>query len=163
MYAFPLTSPQETTEPGVAPGRPTKPEGFDEVQSRFTRDFDFASLFGAYQFRCAFTGEDLKPAFDIDPHLATLSLLSLDAPQDLRADLLLPACQDAIYAYERGHLSVGVWFNILVDLSRIDRQLAARLNGDGKLRLPASQDYWPNQLVLKQHREAYAAALFDPD
>jgi hypothetical protein len=136
---------------------PRKRRGsFEEAQVAFEgAALGIDAIFEAYGYRCAFTGEDLKREIAIDPSGALLHLTMLET----RANEMVPACTDAIYAFERGHLSIGVEFNFLVDLARIDPELLGRLNPNGKLALPTVEALYPPSAVLKAHRDEFAEGL----
>src|SRR4051794_17296374 len=103
-------------EPRLAKTPHKRRGSFEEAQAAFQgQALGIEAIFEAYGHRCAFTGEDLRREIAIDPEGSLLHL----PPLDPRPNELVPACNDAIFAYERGHLSIGAEFNFLVDLSRI--------------------------------------------
>lgn len=132
-------------------------QGFQEAQAAFAAPAMLSAIFDAYGYRCAFTGADLSAEAAADPKAALLNLTRL-APQP---NELIPAGLDAIFAYERGHLSIGPEFNFLVDLSRIDPEFLHRLNPSGRLTLPKVEALYPPSAVLKAHRDEFAEGLID--
>jgi hypothetical protein len=136
-----------------------KPEGgFEEVQAPFTAEvIDLSAIFAAYDFRCAFTGQDLSVEAEADPVGWLLRLTSGSAgPTEL-----IPANADAIYAFERGHLAIGPRYNFLVDLSTISPEFLERLNPIGKLTLPKSAALYPSTAALKAHRDEFAEGFIE--
>jgi len=130
-------------------------DGFREAQAPFTTAADLQAIFAAYGYRCAFTGDDLSDEARADPTGYLLNLTRLQA----HPNELVPACLEAIAAYERGHLSIGPEFNLLVDLSRIAPELLERLNPHGRLSLPSDEALYPPAAVLKAHRDEFAEGL----
>jgi hypothetical protein len=131
---------------------PKKPRGFKETQARLTAD-PLASLFAAYGFVCAFTGKDLRAEAAADPR-GTLLILGPDPLTD-DPTLLIPACLDAIHAYERNHLALGARYNFLVDLETIDPEFLERLNPIGRLTAPSDPAFYPSQAALTPHLIAF--------
>lgn len=142
---------------GVARNPNRDGKAFEETQAPFTgRAPDLAATFAAYDFHCAFTGDDLHAEAAVDPLGALLLLTGRPA-----RSAMVPACLDAIYAYEHGHLALGPRYNFLVDLERIDPEFLERLNPIGRLALPEDAALHPPQALLKAHREAVAEGLID--
>lgn len=138
--------------------KPHRPEGLEESQAPFVgAALDLRAILEAYDYRCAFTGTDLRDAGTADPAGALLRLTSLDP----RPNELLPATPDAIFAFERGHLAIGPSMNFLVDLARISPELLEQLNPSGRLRLPHTQALYPPSALLKAHREEFAEGLIE--
>jgi hypothetical protein len=133
--------------------------GFKEAQAAFTHSASIATLlFAAYAGRCAFTGEELGPAMTLDP---TAVLLRLGARADeMLGDDAIPACPDAIFAFERGHLALGVRYEFLVALDRISPELLERLNPNGRLTLPDDPALRPHPHALAAHRADFAEGRF---
>lgn len=137
--------------------RPRTVRGLAETQAPFAPAIDLSALFAAYQFRCAFTGADLSAAAGIDPMGNLLRL----GPGELNFANALPATEDAIFAYERGHLAIGTRRQFLVALDVISPELVESLNPIGQLTPPKSGP-GPDPALFKAHREAFAAGLIDP-
>jgi len=95
-------------------------KGFSEAQAQFAGPAALSTIFGAFGYRCAFTGGDLRAEAGADP-LGWLLRLAPSGPPI--PGNVLPACADAIYAYERGNLGIGSRFELLVALDRIDPQI----------------------------------------
>ncbi|GEM_PF-2922161 len=132
-----------------------RPRGFRETQGRFVGATPFAGLFAAYGTRCAFTGEDLSAEAATDPRGYLLNLS--DDPLTEAWAALVPACLDAVYAFEQRHLTLGPRYNFLVDLARISPEFLSRLNPSGRLRLPADPALHPPRAVLAPHLIAFAS------
>ena len=139
-------------------GRRTRSgKGFGEAQSGFALTFDRSALLAAYGHACAFTGADLSAMGAADPAVALLAL----SPAVPAADptFFVPACDEAIHAYDSGHIAIGPRYNFIVDLERIDPEFLDRLNPNGRLRLPADAALRPASAVLKAHRDAFVEGL----
>jgi hypothetical protein len=135
-----------------------KAKGFGEAQAPFGSGTDeLNAVFAAYGFACAFTGIDLTAEAAADPEGVLLNLTRLQPRPNER----IPACLEAIFAYERGHMAIGPAFNLLVDLSRIDPEFLARLNPGGRLTLPRIEALYPPSALLKAHRDEFAERLID--
>ncbi|MBI4923208.1 MAG: hypothetical protein HY834_15815 [Devosia nanyangense] len=131
--------------------------GLEEAQSPFAvQAVELSAVFAAYGVRCAFTGADLRREAEVDP-LGTL--LRLDPAGDLSPGNCIPACADAIWAYERGHLAIGSRFEFLVALDIVSPEFLERLNPLGRLNLPADPAFTPNRETLATHRRAFAEGL----
>lgn len=138
---------------------PKGPE-FDEAQLGFAAD-TMASAFAAYGYACAFTGQDLRAEAMSDPRGYLLNLAGNPLVAEL--NLFIPATLDAIFAFERGHLAIGVRYNFLVDLERINPEFLERLNPIGRLRLPADPAAMPSRGALAASVIALAAGRHQAD
>jgi hypothetical protein len=130
----------------VAPRKADRPKGFREVQQQLG---GVARLHAAYGYACAFTGCDLRAEATADPR-GCLLVLGAD-PHTQDPAQLIPACLEAIHAYERGYLALGPRYNFLVDLERIDPELLEALNPIGRLNLPPDPALRPSQAALTPH------------
>lgn len=124
----------------------------EDHQARFAGAVALSEYFASWDHACAFTGEPLHDLIDADPGSALLRL----APHgELRADLILPACKDAAHAYRELALAVAADLALLVKLGAMrDSGLLQRLNASGQLRLPRDTAFYPNRLLLQEHRRA---------
>lgn len=139
--------------------RPGKRGDFAEAQSAFVgAALALDSIHAAYGYRCAFTGADLRAEATADP---VLPLLRLVPSGDVSPTTAIPACADAIYAYERGHLALGSRLEFLVALDRIAPELLGILNPIGRLSPPSDPAFLPNAALLKAHREEFAEGFID--
>lgn len=136
----------------MAPKKPRRVRGFKEVQARIDAD-PLASVFEAYGFVCAFTGKNLRAEASADPRGYLLNI----GPNPLSTDptLLVPACLDAIHAYERGHVALGPRYNFLVDMEAIDPELLEALNPIGRLAAPSDPSFYPSRAALTPHLIAF--------
>jgi len=139
----------------VAGRKPKPPKGLSETQGAFRADIATDDIFTAYGQACAFTGRDLRAEAGTDPRGALLVLG--DDPLTTDPTLLIPACLDAVYAFERRHLAVGLNYNLLVDLEAIAPEFLASLNPIGRLRLPANPLFMPSLVALARQRQAFIA------
>lgn len=132
-----------------------RPGGFDDAQGPLGSDaMALEALFAAYDRACAFTGQPLGVEARVEPRGYLLNLS--DNPLTTDPTLLIPATLDAIFAVERGHLAIGPRYNLLVDLERIDPELAERLNPIGRLRLPEDSALRPSLGAMTPHLIAFA-------
>ena len=136
----------------MAPRKPKRPRGFKEAQARLAVE-PLASVFAAYGHTCAFTGKDLHAEAGADPRGYLLNIGS----DPLTADpvLLIPACLEAIHAYERGHLALGPRYNFLVDMETIDPELLEALNPIGRLTVPSDPSFYPSPAAMTSHLIAF--------
>ena len=137
---------------------PRRPSGFGEGQTPFGPNPQLATVHTAYDLLCAFTGANIAREARADPLGA---VLRLDPAGPITPDTVIPACLDAIYAYERGHLAIGPRFEFLVALDRINPEFLERLNPAGRLSLPADPAFHPSAPLLKAHRDAFAEGFID--
>lgn len=135
------------------PRKPRKPRGFDETQAPFrTRAAELAPLFEAYGYRCAFTDADLRAEAQADLHGAVVRLNGAsNAPGEV-----IPACLDAINAFERRHLAIGTRHEFLIAKDVIDPEFEERLRAIGRLELPVKTTFHPNPALLERHRQRFA-------
>lgn len=133
-------------------------KGFSEAQAQFAGPAALSTIFGAFGYRCAFTGVDLRAEAGADP-LGWLLRLAPSGPP--MPGNVLPACADAIYAFERGHLGIGSRFEFLVALDRIDPEFLERLNPVGRLILPADPALHPDAALLKAHRDEFVEGFIE--
>jgi hypothetical protein len=68
---------------------------------------------------------------------------------------IIPACLDAIHAFERGHLSLGRRAEFLVAKDVIDPELEERLRPIGRLELPTDHAFHPDPELLRRHRSEF--------
>jgi hypothetical protein len=140
------------------PRKPRKPKGFGEAQALFGIAAELGPVFAAYGYRCAFTGIDLRVEAAADPHGAVVRLnAASNAPGDV-----IPACLEAINAFDRGHLSVGTRHQFLVAKDLIAPEFEERLRPIGRLELPSETAFYPNPALLKRHRQAFAEGKLEP-
>ncbi len=125
---------------------------FEEARSPFVAAAtELDAIYAAWDYCCAFTGEDLRREAAADPLGWLLRIGPGDGPGQL-----IPAATDAIYAYENYHLALGANGAFLVALYRVAPELLERLNPAGHLFSPADPVFMPNPAALKAHRTAFA-------
>jgi hypothetical protein len=73
-------------------------------------------------------------------------------PERLHLNNLLLLSPAAETAFREGHLTIRDDFSLIVDLRRIDPELAERLNPDGRLRVPDNPLLQPSAMNLAWHR-----------
>jgi hypothetical protein len=133
------------------PRKPRRPRGFGEAQAPFGKaDTGLYALFVAYDFRCAFTSADLTAEIKADPLQA---MLRLNGASNKVGDVI-PACLDAIYAFECGHLALGPDYGFIVAMNRISPEFLEALLPSGGLKLPAQAKFRPRKSLIGKHRRA---------
>ena len=136
--------------------RPPRSKGFGEAQAGFDTASEIDLIFAAYGYRCAFTGASLKGLNEADAGASLVRLYSTQSPQFVHRDLVIPGVAEIANAFRNGHIAIGPHYNFLLDWSRIDRDLASRLNDDGHLRLPP-EEFFPNRDALREHRDMFSS------
>jgi hypothetical protein len=134
------------------PRKPRKTRGFGEAQAPFGAvGASLAPVFEAYGYRCAFTGDDLHREAAADPYGAVIRLRGTsNAPADV-----IPACIDAIHAFESGHMALGTRHEFLVAKDVINPEFDERLRPIGHLDLPEQTAFHPDATLLHRHRQAF--------
>lgn len=145
-------TPKKPLKPKV-PRKSARPRGFREVQHTLVALDALAPIFASYGHACAFTGKDLRAEAAADPRGYLLNI----GTDPLTADptLLIPACLEAIHAYERGHLALGPRYNFLVDMETIDPELLEALNPIGRLTAPSDPSFYPSHIAMTPHLIAF--------
>jgi hypothetical protein len=139
----------------VAARRPKRPKGLSEAQRAFRVEVTPADVLAAYGHACAFTGRNLSAEARADPRGVVL-VLGGD-PLTTDPTLLIPACLDALYAFEQRHLALGPHYNFLIDLETISPEFLESLNPIGRLRLPSDPVFRPSPAALARQRAAFTA------
>ncbi|WP_127754062.1 hypothetical protein [Devosia sp. 1566] len=111
----------------------------------------FQSVLAHYGHHCALTGLAAGPE-SAHSRLEVTPLRPRDAGGSLQASNFLCLSTEAHRAFEAGHLTIGPGYEIIVDLSRLDRELLTRLNPDGRLALPSDPEAAPDPEGLAFHR-----------
>ena len=142
----------------MAGDEPEDPGGFEEAQAAFVTPAALLAILAAYDYRCAFTAQDLTAEALADPLVA---LLRLNGAAPIAPGNVIPASLDAIHAFERGHLAIGPRFEFLAALDRINPEFLERLNPIGRLTLPKDPAFYPNAALLKAHREEFAEGFIE--
>jgi hypothetical protein len=145
-----LAKPPKKPQKPRTPRPRAQPPGFREVQQPLDV---LTRIHHGYDFACAFTGRNLRAEATADPRGY---LLNIGAdPLTTEPSLLIPACLDAIHAYERGQLALGPRFNFLVDMETIDPEFLEALNPIGRLSLPQDPALRPNPAALTANLVAF--------
>lgn len=114
----------------------------------------YASIIRYYGYSCAMTGEqfaasEMVPRDDIE----VVPIWPRAEGGPLHASNFLCLSPAAANAFQRGHIAVGPGLELLVDLSRIDRDLLERLNPQGHLLAPDVPVSQPDPQALGFHRK----------
>jgi putative restriction endonuclease len=146
--------PNALNFPGVA----EEPETFDRpVVEQFTsrpfRDAAFSeAVKSAYHHTCAITGlKIINGGGRAEVQAAHIRPVAESGPDSLRNGLAL--CGTVHWMFDRGLLSLGDDYTILIAESRIPQPVLRLINSDGMLRLPARPEFRPHSRFLRYHRE----------
>jgi putative restriction endonuclease len=107
---------------------------------------------GAYSNRCAMTGLRLingggRP----EVQAAHIQPVALNGPDSVRNGLALSGTVH--WMFDRGLISVGDDYKILIAKDHVPEDAARLLNRTGSINLPADQAAHPNQFFLRFHRD----------
>ena len=136
----------------MADGKPRRRRALKEAHSAFRHASAAADeVFAAWDFRCAFTGVDLSREAKVDPYGALLRLQIPEDPTLLPPGSAIPACLDAIWAYEQGHLGIGGRGEFIVAMDVISPEFLETLNPIGRLTPPSDEHHQPDRRILDAH------------
>lgn len=124
------------------------------LSSRLARDGSFArQVKRAYQGRCAISGMDLRNGGGRSEVQAAQIRPVKDGGPDVVANGL--ALSGTLHwMFDRGLISVGADFEILVSDNKVPADVKGRLiSPTGRLHLPLSRRDWPHPEYLRYHRE----------
>jgi putative restriction endonuclease len=142
-------APAELTEPLTPFERPI-------VEMTVLRPFRERSFMhnvrAAYSNRCAMTGLRLingggRP----EVQAAHIQPVALNGPDSVRNGLALSGTVH--WMFDRGLISIGDDYSILVAQNHVPEDASRLLNGSGKIHLPKDQTVYPNAHYLKFHRD----------
>lgn len=107
-----------------------------------------------YGFTCAATGVRFAPGaqpWGLRDDLLVVPIKPPMAGGPLHVSNYLCLAKAAAEAFRAGHFTIGPQRELIVDLTRIDPELAERLNANGRLRLPQEKAI-PDGESLRFHR-----------
>jgi putative restriction endonuclease len=142
-------SPNEISEPGIPFERPI-------VEMTISRPFRERSFMhnvrAAYANRCAVTGLRLingggRP----EVQAAHIQPVASKGPDSVRNGLALSGTVH--WMFDRGLISIGHDYKILVAKNRVPEDAVRLLNQTGLIHLPKDQTLHPNEYFLKFHRD----------
>jgi putative restriction endonuclease len=141
------------------------PVGFEEIGQEFARptvELTISRPFreqsfkrvvrSAYDNRCALTGLRLingggRP----EVQAAHIMPVAENGPDSIRNGLALSGTFH--WMFDRGLISIGANYEILVAKKHVPDQASRLLNKDGKIKIPNDRSAWPHPHYLKFHRE----------
>jgi putative restriction endonuclease len=140
------------------PGAAEEPDTFDRPMvarfaSRPFRDAAFSeAVKSAYRNTCAITGlKIINGGGRAEVQAAHIRPVAESGPDSVRNGLAL--CGTVHWMFDRGLLSLGDDYRILVAKSKIPQPFLRLINPDGMLRLPARPEFRPHSQFLRYHRE----------
>jgi putative restriction endonuclease len=147
-----LTS--EVTPPGFSePPAPFERPIVEMIVSRLFRERSFMhNVRAAYSNRCAITGLRLingggRP----EVQAAHIQPVASKGPDSIRNGLALSGTVH--WMFDRGLISIGDDYKILVAENRVPEDAVRLLNKNGVIHLPKDQTLYPNAHYLKFHRD----------
>ncbi|MGC2413848.1 MAG: HNH endonuclease [Stellaceae bacterium] len=125
----------------------------ERMTSRLFRDAAFSgAVKSAYANTCAVTGlKILNGGGRSEVQAAHIRPVSASGPDSVRNGLAL--CGTVHWMFDRGLLSLGDDYTILVAPGGVPEPVHRLLNPDGKLKLPTRPEFWPHPQFLRFHRE----------
>ena len=152
--------------PGVADGQvsfegaPLKDIRETVLQSRLARDASFARIVkAAYDGRCAISGLDLRNGGGrAEVQAAHIRPVKHKGPDIVQNGLALSGTVH--WMFDRGLITVGENYEIIVADNKVPRDVQARLiSSQRRLHLPANTRDYPHQDFLRFHRENVYGAV----
>ncbi|HEY9012566.1 MAG TPA: hypothetical protein VIN06_16285 [Devosia sp.] len=150
----------------MARRRPPKPS-FEEAATPFShekRDLEQymranREVLAAYDYTCAATRARFNAEAAISTNIVVIPIQPIELGGQLVPNNLLPMVPDAAQAFRDGDFTIGVDFELIVDLSRIDPDLLRVLHHSGKLLLPTDRQFVPDAESLHYHRTTIYPAI----
>lgn len=111
-------------------------------------------VLSAYGYRCALTGEQFLPDTGLlHPHLLVEAIRPREAGGPLQINNYLALEEHAAQAFRRGQILIEDDYRIAVPHpDRLNRAVLLRLNGSGRLLVPAEALFQPSPAHLAFHR-----------
>jgi predicted restriction endonuclease len=116
-------------------------------------------VLAAYDYTCAVTRARFNAETAVSANLVVIPVHPVETGGLLGAANLLPLTPEAAQAFRDGDFTIGVDFELLVDLSRIDPALLRLLHHSGKLLLPKDRRFVPDAENLHYHRHTIFQAV----
>ena len=146
--------PSEAAQPGFSePPAPFERPIVEMIVSRPFREKSFMhNVRAAYSNRCAITGLKLingggRP----EVQAAHIQPVASNGPDSVRNGLALSGT--AHWMFDRGLISIGDDYRILIAKDHVPEDAARLLNKSGSIHLPKDQTLYPNAHYLKFHRD----------
>jgi len=113
----------------------------------------------AYDYTCAATQARFNAETAVSGNVVVIPIHPIETGGKLVPTNLLPLIPAAAEAFRDGDFTIGVDFEIVVDLSRIDPQLLRMLHHSGKMLLPKDRQFVPVAESLHYHRHLIYPAI----
>ena len=113
----------------------------------------------AYDYTCAVTQARFNAETAVSANLVVIPIHPVETGGDLTGSNLLPLVPEAAQAFRDGDFAIGVDFELLVDLSRVDPGLLRLLHHSGKLLVPKDRQFVPDPDSLHYHRQTIFQAI----
>jgi predicted restriction endonuclease len=118
-----------------------------------------AEVLAAYDYTCAVTRARFNAETARSANIVVVPIHPIETGGKLARTNLLPLVPVAAEAFRDGDFTIGIDFQILPDLSRIDPALLRMLHHSGKMLLPADRKFVPNADGLHYHRHIIFQAV----
>jgi len=116
-------------------------------------------VLAAYDYTCAATRARFSAETAVSANLVVIPIHPVETGGVLTRGNLLPLVPDAAQAFRDGDFTIGVDFELLVDLSRVDPGLLRRLHHSGKLLVCRDRQFVPDADSLHYHRHTIFQAV----
>ena len=150
----------------MARKRPTPP-GLSEASAPFTPDRLSleqmlqlnAAVLDAYDYTCALTGARFNAETARSANIVVIPIHPVETGGRLVGNNMLPLVPKAADAFRDGDFTIGVGFEIIVDMSWIESDMLRMLPRSGKLLLPQNRQFVPDADSLHYHRHTIFQAV----
>lgn len=116
-------------------------------------------VLAAYDYTCAATRAKFNAETAVSANLVVIPIRPVETGGELAGSNLIPLVPEAAQAFRDGDFSVGVGFELLVDLSRIDPTLLRLMHHSGKLLIPGDRRFVAHADSLHYHRHTIFQAV----
>lgn len=150
----------------MARKRPPKP-GFQEASVPFTPDKLTLEqklqlnrdVLAAYDYTCAATGARFNAETAVSANIVIVAIHPVELGGRLVGTNMLPMVPSAAAAFRDGDFTIGVDFELVVDLSRIETDVLRMFPRSGQLLLPKDRPFVPDADSLHYHRHTIFQAV----
>lgn len=118
-----------------------------------------AEVLSAYDYTCAVTQARFNAETARSANIVVIPIHPAETGGRLVRSNLLPLVPVAAEAFRDGDFTIGIDFQILPDLSRIDPALLRMLHHSGKVLLPSDRQFVPDADSLHYHRHMIFRAV----
>jgi hypothetical protein len=113
----------------------------------------------AYDYTCAVTRARFNAETAVSANLVVIPIHPVETGGVLDGGNLLPLVPEAAQAFRDGDFTIGVDFELLVDLTRVDPALLRLLHHSGKLLVPKDRRFVPDAENVHYHRHTIFQAV----